>query len=99
MVIQLPTVANDGWVDVNPAQASDGWVDVEPAASDLSWGETGSQALKNLPSSAFHNMLGIAQQLASPGGQAGMGYSLATQPEARKALKEHFTNYLTVPGI
>jgi hypothetical protein len=76
-----------------------GVFDDEPAASEMSWGEVGEQALKNAPSSAFNNMLGIAQQLASPGGQAGFGMELATDPETRKGTIEHFTNYLSVPGI
>lgn len=68
-------------------------------ASNMTWGEAGQQALANAPSDAFNTAAGFSQQLASPGGQAGFGFTLATDPEARGALAEHFTNYLSPEGI
>jgi hypothetical protein len=98
MVIPLP--ANDGWVDVPQSGNDDGWVDVTSGPDDeLTWGQVGQQALTNAPSDFMGTALGVAQQIASPGGGAQAGFALATDPQAREGLAEHYGNYLSVPGI
>jgi hypothetical protein len=98
MVIPLP--ANDGWVDVQQPANDDGWVDVTSGPDDeLTWGQVGKQALTNAPSDFMGTALGVAQQIASPGGGAQAGFALATDPQAREGLAEHYGNYLSVPGI
>jgi hypothetical protein len=96
MVNPLPV--NDGWVDVQQPD-DDGWVDVTSGPDELTWGQVGQQALTNAPSDFMGTALGVAQQIASPGGGAQAGFALATDPQARAGLAEHYGNYLSVPGI
>jgi hypothetical protein len=71
----------------------------QPSSDGKPWGDVAGEAASNAPGDLWHNLYGIASQLASPGGQAGVGYELATNPEARKAVGEHYTNYGSVEGI
>jgi hypothetical protein len=88
MVIPLPV--NDEWVDVQP-QEDDGWVDVP---DEPTWGQAGRQFLANAPGVIG----GMAQSLVDPGMSVNMGRELATNPEARGALVDHYKNYGSEAG-
>lgn len=66
----------------------------------MTWGEAGQKALKNLGPDLGNSAVGLLQQVGNPVGTGlEFGKELATSPEARQALKEHYTNYLSTEGL
>lgn len=74
------------------APQSEGW-------SDLFSADTAKKALAAAPADAANTVAGIAKQNVDPGMSVNFGYQLATNPELRQELVQHFANYLTPEGI
>lgn len=61
--------------------------------------DTLKKAAANAPTDLANTVLGIAEQNVNPILSGQFGYQLATNPEVRQEVGQHFANYLTPEGI